>query len=58
MKLKQVLLGTMLVASLSAASAAQKHYEAFTLDYNDDTVLGDPASRSAVVAARPVLAGA
>ena len=43
MKLKQVLLGTMLVASLSAASAAQKHYEAFTLDYNDDTVLGDPS---------------
>ena len=43
MKLKQMFVGAVFAAGLSLASAATVSYDAFVLDYNDDTVLGSPS---------------
>lgn len=43
MKLKNVLVSAVLVTGMSLASAATVDYDAFTLDFNDDTVLGSPS---------------
>lgn len=43
MKLSHILAGALLAGSLTAASAATVSYDAFVLEYNSDTVLGDPS---------------
>lgn len=43
MKLKQLLAGAVFAAGLSAASATTISYDAFVLDFNEDTFFGSPS---------------